>query len=313
VIVTIVDGKNALFRFGFANRTLSADGFKTGAIHGMMNCLLRIKKRYDSRFVIAWDGENPREGWRYKLFPGYKDKDKEKPVPAEVIEILAQVPVIQKLCSLLAIPQVQVASVEADDVISLLARTFLSKGYQVHVYSSDADFVQLMDLGVQLVRDINKTDKLHLETIRSVQDRFRCDPKDVIKVRALCGDSSDRIPNVRRGMGPVTAAAYVSAGVDPGLPYWDNLTDRAKNVAADLKDCWELAHRNYQITKLADRIQSPHFTSSQQALLRLDLLAAMRGVAKPIPVERKEALHLLGRLQLVMLISERQRLFRLSQ
>ena len=71
----LIDAKNAVYRFGYAmSRLHSSEGVPTGAIYGFLNMLLRLKKKYpDGRFIIAWDGQGYKQnGWRRKIFPGYK-------------------------------------------------------------------------------------------------------------------------------------------------------------------------------------------------------------------------------------------------
>ena len=202
--VILIDAKNALFRFGWAHRYLSAeDGTKTGAVYGVINCMLRLRARYPScTFVLVWDGAKPSNSWRGRLYDGYKsNRTGEK--PAFIVETEAQIPLLKEIIELIGILQVSATSVEADDVIGILAMTCVRKGHKAIVYSMDKDFLQLMVHGVSVIRDVNKAAKLAPETDKSVQKLFRCNAKDVLFVRTFLRDASDKIPPPMRGCGPV--------------------------------------------------------------------------------------------------------------
>jgi hypothetical protein len=77
-------------------------------------------------------------------------------------------------------------------------------------------------------------DKLRLETEASVQGTFHVSSREVVKVRALAGDKSDGIPSVRTGMGPVTAAGLVRAGMDPAVEHWSELPEEARRAEPGL-------------------------------------------------------------------------------
>lgn len=210
--VILIDARNATYRFGFAYRSLSVGGQPTGAVYGLVSCLLRLKKKYhDARFVMVWDGEGTT--WRHVFYPGYKANRKKIKSP-EVQAVLNQIPVVKDLTELLGIPNLQIDNVEADDVIAVLARSCV-RLHKTVVYSSDMDFLQLMADGIAVIRDIDKKDKLRVETENGVLERFGCKPCDIVKLRALTGDVSDNIPQVHLRCGVVTAAKYLRNGYGP--------------------------------------------------------------------------------------------------
>jgi DNA polymerase I len=204
----LIDGKNVCFRFGMAQRSLkTTDGVCTGAIYGALGTLIRLKKRFpDSKLVVVWDGDHSREGWRFKAYPGYKANRTKN---SDALQVLNQIPVVEKLIDLLGLEQYKVDRVEADDLISILAHQVRTEGGTAIVYSSDKDFYQLMHFGIRQIRDTDKTHTLRFETEQDVWDHFYCRPGDILAVRAICGDPSDGIAGIQRGVGPVKASQMV--------------------------------------------------------------------------------------------------------
>src|ERR1039457_5473179 len=119
--IILIDGKNAVYRFGWVHRNLrSPDGEGTGVVYGVLDLLIRLKRKFeDSKFVVVWDGKGPT--WRHKMFEGYKLKD--KPGNPEIAAILNQIPLLEKTLKLIGSPQIEVEGVECDDVIGILCKT----------------------------------------------------------------------------------------------------------------------------------------------------------------------------------------------
>jgi len=297
----LLDAKNSLYRFGWVGRSLrNSEGVPTGAIYGILRLLLRLKKKYPvSRFVCVWDGAG--QGWRHKLFPAYKaNRHKEKDIPQEVKDLFVQIPYVKSVLDAIGIPQIEIAGLEADDVIGVLARSY-SKKHKVVVYSMDKDFMQLMSM-VELIRDVDKKDRLSPETEKKVIARFGCSSKDVLKVRAIAGDHSDGIPNPVAGIGPKTAAKLIASGVDPSSCAYD--TSWPKNIKAHWKDI----HRNYLLMKLPLSAKDKMMTTDQQCALQS---ARKRG--KEIEGGAIFGLvDILGRLQLSEAMESRRELYHIQ-
>jgi 5'-3' exonuclease len=305
----VVDGKNAMFRFGWTGRNLSsADGTPTGAVYGLLRLMLRLKKKYPvSQFIFAWDG--PGQSWRYRLFPGYKsNRHKEAEIPKPVKDVLAQVPLAMSILSRMNVLQIVCSGVEADDIVGILAGT-LSKEGEVVVYSSDKDFLQLMGL-VQVIRDVDKSDKLAPETERKVIAKFGCGSKDVLKVRAIAGDKGDGIPNPIAGLGPKTAAKLIASGVDPSSEKC--CRSAPKNVRA----FWKEIHRNYKLMRLPLSASNAEFTPEQREYL--EAVCSASGIAQAFwPSSNANERYVLlvqrlAQLQLLEALESRLELFRIQ-
>jgi DNA polymerase-1 len=309
--VILIDANNCCYRYGYTHLGLqSSEGVKTGAIYGLINALLRLKKRYpDAKFVCAWDGLG--KCWRYGLFPEYKANRRKKKDTPEKKAIKEQFPVVEQMTRQLGIPQVKIDCMEADDMIGLLAMWCIKKGWQPIIYSSDQDFMQLMRKGVWVIRGVDKNDKLAVETVASVKKKFGCKPSQLLKVRALAGDKSDGIPNPVRGLGTKTATKLINAGIDP--------SKAAVPIGCpDKLGCaWSIAVRNYRIMKIITSVDSENLYPEEtvnavtSALRRvmyalrreatpkegyLQMLTALRGLELERAIENRS---LLARLQSV--------------
>jgi DNA polymerase-1 len=269
--VILLDGKNALFRFGYVHRHLKYNDKPTGAVYGILGCLLRLKKAYPAAyFVMVWEGGG--QSWRHRVWEGYKaNRKRGGDVPAEIQEIFSQEKDVQLIAGTMAIPQLQVYGLEADDVIGIVARHLAERGHKVIVYSSDQDFLQLMRYGVQLIRDVNKsiqlrTGKLQPETEASVRAKFCCSVENLLMVRAIAGDTSDAITGAVRGVGVKTAARYVTAGVYPD-----------KVTAA-----WATVLRNKRLMRIVTQVSSKELDEPT----RSNVIAAIELVESGLMHER---------------------------
>jgi 5'-3' exonuclease len=79
----------------------------------------------------------PARTWRHELYPAYKAN--RSPPPQPVVDAL---PVVKALLDAMAVPWVQVTSVEADDVIATLASAATAQGLTTAIASGDKDFMQ---------------------------------------------------------------------------------------------------------------------------------------------------------------------------
>lgn len=210
--VLILDGNNVAFRCFIvmyeASGTLSnAVGTPTTVIFGLLRVLYAFaEKDAVDECVICWDGGSK---YRKKIFPYYKH-NREKPKWAE--QYYEELNTARKYFEKLAIKQMQIRGIEADDLIGYLSRYYRSKGDRVTVFSDDKDYFQLGKLGIKIYRPTKA------ELIDDVEMEKRLGyPCDLLpKVVALTGEAKDNIPGIggldedhiakRIGMGPATAA-----------------------------------------------------------------------------------------------------------
>ena len=309
----IIDGKNALYRFGHAMKNLiTENNTPTGAVYGFIGMMLRLKKKYqDGQFVIVWDGIGYRAGWRSKLYSEYKSNRAVTGLSADVKAIHSQEAVIKKICNLLGLVQTALDEVEADDIIGVLA-TQLKEYYEtVVVYSTDKDFLQLMKNGVTVIRDVGKQRMTPMTPV-DVGELFRCEIKDVLKIRAICGDGSDNIKGAMKGVGGVGAMKMIAAGADPGDPFCKVGHSRWGS------EVWERVHTNYRIMRIIQSPDDKELSRSQQVQLEREVTRIEAHLFGKVKLKRttddfRALLALLSELELRDAIENRHELWALSK
>ena len=235
----LIDANNLLFRYGYALKAMrTTDGQYTGAVYGVLQCMLRLKRRYpDAFFVVVWDGEGPT--WRHELFPAYKAGRQHDDFKAKVIEQRA---ILEKIVALIGVPSVRIQGYEADDVIGTLARW--ARDEHPVIVSGDKDFLQLLRWGVTVISD---TKTLKPETARSVQEKFGCGPANLLKVRTVAGDASDGIPGPVERVGTVRAAKEIEAHAQE----YDFMRDDPPECCPETwRAVWGDLMRNYKLMRI---------------------------------------------------------------
>ncbi len=173
-------------------------GEPTSAIYGVTNMLRKLLSDYDPAYAaVVFDASG--KTFRDDVFPEYKAN--RAPMPDE---LSAQVPAIHEIVEALGFPLLQIAGVEADDVIGTLARQASARGMRTLVSTGDKDIAQLVDAQIELVNTMTDT----LYDRAAVVEKFGVPPERIVDYLALVGDSVDNIPGVP-GVGPKTAAKWL--------------------------------------------------------------------------------------------------------
>lgn len=197
----ILDGNSVINRAFYGVRPLTTrDGLYTNAIYGFLNILEkeRSEEKPDA-LCVAFDLHAPT--FRHLRYDGYKAT--RHPMPEE---LAMQMPVMKQVLAAMNIPVYACEGWEADDVLGTVGRLCEEAGWDCVILTGDRDSLQLVDehVSVRLVR----TQGGQTRTERYTPDVFRAEyglePKRLIDLKALMGDSSDNIPGVA-GVGPKTA------------------------------------------------------------------------------------------------------------
>jgi DNA polymerase-1 len=196
----LVDGSSYLYRAYHALPDLrSPDGFPTGAIHGVVAMMKKLREQYPAALgacVFDAPGKTFRDDW-------YADyKAHRAPMPPDLV---LQIEPIHEAVKLLGWPVLMVPGIEADDVIGTLARSAGALGYDVIVSTGDKDMAQLVNERVVL---INTMSNERLD-IAGVLAKFGVAPERIVDYLALIGDAVDNVPGVDK-VGPKTAAKWIA-------------------------------------------------------------------------------------------------------
>jgi DNA polymerase-1 len=198
-ILYLVDGSSYLYRAYHALPNLTnSRGEPTGALLGVANMLRRLLKENEPTLIaVVFDAKGPT--FRHELYADYKAN--RPPMPEDLSH---QVEPILELTRLLGLPLLQVAGVEADDVIGTLARAAEEAGMDCVISTGDKDMAQLVTGRTTLTNTMTGTD---LDR-SGVEEKFGVKPEQIVDFLALTGDKSDNIPGVDK-CGPKTAVKWL--------------------------------------------------------------------------------------------------------
>ena len=197
----ILDGNSVINRAYFGVRPLTnRDGLFTHAIYGFLNILERMEKEEQPEAIaVAFDLHGPT--FRHLKYEGYKANRHGMPE-----ELAQQMPVMKDVLRAMNIPIYECQGWEADVVIGSVAMICSGSGWECVIVTGDRDSLQLIDENVHVKLVISKPGQTTAELYD--EEKFRSEygfePKKLIDLKALMGDSSDNIPGVG-GVGPKTA------------------------------------------------------------------------------------------------------------
>jgi DNA polymerase-1 len=196
----LVDGSSYLYRAYHAMPDLrSPDGFPTGAIHGLVNMMRRLREQVPAAHaacVFDAKGDTFRNAW-------YADYKAHRPPMPEALA--QQIAPIHEVVRLLGWPVLEVPGIEADDAIGTLARVGAASGHQVVISTGDKDLAQLVTPQVTLINTMSG------ETLdeAGVLAKFGVPPQRIVDYLSLIGDAVDNVPGVDK-VGPKTAARWIA-------------------------------------------------------------------------------------------------------
>ena len=198
----ILDGNSVINRAFFGVRPLTTrDGLFTHAIYGFLNILEKMEKEEQPEAIcVAFDLHGPT--FRHLKYDGYKATRHKMPE-----ELAQQMPIMKQVLAAMNIPIYQCEGWEADDVIGTVGRVCGEKDWDCVIVTGDRDSLQLIDDHVNVKLVISRPGQTTATLYDRVkfQEEYGFEPKRLIDLKALMGDSSDNIPGVA-GVGQKTAS-----------------------------------------------------------------------------------------------------------
>lgn len=197
----ILDGNSVINRAYYGVKPLTTrDGLYTNAIYGFLNILEKMEKEEQPDAVcVAFDLHGPT--FRHKQYDGYKATRHGMPE-----ELAMQMPVMKQVLDAMNIPVYTCQGWEADDILGTVGRICGNNDWDCVIVTGDRDSLQLIDdhVHVKLVITRQGQTTATLYDREQFQAEYGFEPKKLIDLKALMGDSSDNLPGVA-GVGPKTA------------------------------------------------------------------------------------------------------------
>ena len=197
----ILDGNSIVNRAFFGVRPLNApDGTPTNAVYGFLAILQRLlDEQKPDALCVSFDLKAPT--FRHRAYDGYKAKRAGMPE-----DLAVQMPILKQVLDDMGVRRYELEGYEADDILGTAASVCEKEGWDCVIVTGDKDSLQLVSEHTTVCNV--KTRMGQTETILYTPERFQeeygFEPKGMVDLKALMGDTSDNIPGVP-GVGEKTA------------------------------------------------------------------------------------------------------------
>ncbi|MCF8069294.1 MAG: DNA polymerase I [Desulfobacterales bacterium] len=195
----LIDGSAYIYRAYHAIRNLSnSSGMPTNAAYGFTRMLMKLfDDRSPDYVALFFDAKGPT--FRHEQYTEYKAN--RPPMPDD---LSVQIPYIKEISAGFNLPVLEIQGFEADDLIGTIARQAEAAGFSVVMVTGDKDFIQLVTDKATIWDPM----KDKIIDMKSVRENFGVEPKQMIEVMGLSGDTADNVPGVQ-GIGPKTALTLI--------------------------------------------------------------------------------------------------------
>ena len=201
----VIDGNSIANRAFYGIKLLTTkDGRYTNAIFGFLNILLSLLKECGpDEVAVAFDLKAPT--FRHKMYDGYKATRHGMPE-----ELAQQMPVLKELLADLGYRTITAEGWEADDILGTLAAACAARQDDCFLATGDRDSLQLVSETTTVLLATSAMGRSKTETmdLDAIHEKYGIEPKQLIEVKSLMGDTSDNIPGVK-GIGEKTAMTLV--------------------------------------------------------------------------------------------------------
>lgn len=192
----LVDGSSVAFRsfFGLPNLDgfRNKNGLHTNALYAFNNILERIFQTEEpTHLLVAFD--SGKTTFRNALYGDYKGG--RASMPSELSE---QWPYFGVLVHAFGGKTYELVNYEADDIIGTYSRMADQAGYDVVIISGDKDMIQLTTDNIRVDITVKGVSELKSYTPDVIREEYGIEPRQIIDMKGLMGDSSDNYPGVTK-------------------------------------------------------------------------------------------------------------------
>ncbi|MDR1698057.1 MAG: DNA polymerase I [Erysipelotrichaceae bacterium] len=253
----IIDGNSLLFRAYYATSyppermMQTKDGTYTNAIVAFANMLLKIMNPLKLGDGICCVFDSYEKTTRHLEDPTYKAQ--RKPAPPELV---MQFPLIRTFLKSLNIPTLEMPGFEGDDLAASISRVASNQGISVNIYTSDKDYLQLVDKNITITILKKGLSDMVKVTENNCEELYGLKPKAIIDFKALSGDPSDNIKGIK-GIGEKTAIKLISEHETLEKIYQYALLNQTSKTNKLIVDNIEAARHAYHLATLIDNITLP--------------------------------------------------------
>lgn len=281
----VLDGNSILNRAFYGIKLLTTkNGEYTNAIYGFLTMMHKVEEEVKPDAVaVAFDLKAPT--FRHKAYDGYKAQRKGMPQ-----ELASQMPLLKEILIALGYKLVECEGFEADDILGTLSHTCENTGNLCVIATGDKDSLQLVSENVTVRNTITKMGRpeVIVYDLEKIKEVYGVEPKQLIDIKAIQGDTSDNIPGVA-GIGEKGASELIKKF--GSLKYiYDNID------TIDVKD-----GIRKKLTASKDNAQLSYMlgTIVKNAPIDININSYI-----PKPRDNKKAVSLMARLELFSIIEK---------
>ena len=302
----LLDAYALIFRAYYAfikNPRYNSEGLNTSAILGFTNTLDEIlKKEKPSHIAVVFD--YPAPNFRNEIFPEYKANRDATPE-----DIKRSIPYIKQITEAFNIPIYEIEGYEADDTIGTMAKAAEKEGFTTFMMTPDKDYGQLVSENIFMYKPKRFGNAAEVLGKREICEKYKIeDPKQVIDILAIWGDTSDNIPGIP-GIGEKTAIKLISKykSVEGIYEHINELKGKQKENIIKSKELVKLSKKLVTIVtevpvtfdsaklkkekpnfeKLKDIFKSLEFRALAQRIIPGENTSAVQGNLFGIPEQKK--------------------------
>ncbi|GHU82074.1 DNA polymerase [Clostridia bacterium] len=281
----VLDGNSILNRAYYGIKLLTTkDGYYTNGIYGFLTMFQKIKDMAQPDAVaIAFDMRKPT--FRHKAYAGYKAQRKGMPE-----ELAQQFPVLKELLVLLGYTLVECEGYEADDILGTFAAECERTNNECIIATGDKDSLQLVSPNVNVRLTVTKMGKPEVTLFdeAEIKEVYGVEPKQLIDIKAIQGDTSDNIPGVK-GIGQKGALDLIQRFHDLDYIYENIETIDVKASARQ---------------KLIDDKDNAYLSRSLGEICKIVPINTDLSLYKPSAGDKQAALKLMTKLEFFSLIEK---------
>ena len=229
--LVLIDGNSLINRAFYALPLLKNSGGEySNAVYGFCNILIKLIEAEQPKYMaVVFDLGYPT--FRHQMFADYKAGRKKMPD-----ELAVQLPILKKVLAAMNVTFVEQKGIEADDLIGTLSKKFDT---QTIIVSGDRDLFQLVDSTTSVWFTKKGISEAVIVTPENIKDVYGVNANQVVDLKSLMGDSSDKIKGVS-GIGEKGAKNLIDTygSVENLYAHIDEITGVTKQkLLSGIEDC----------------------------------------------------------------------------
>lgn len=204
----IIDGNSLLFRAYFAtsftgNIMRTKSGVPTNAIFAFSNMISKIISTLKEGDLLFVSFDTGKKTFRHDQLESYKAQ--RKPIEED---LKTQLPIARELLDAYGVYHYELEGHEGDDLAGTVAKLGAKNNIPVHIYTSDKDFLQLIDDKIDIYMLKKGLSEIEIMNEESLKEKMGLTPEQIKDYKGLMGDASDNLKGIP-GVGEKTALKLI--------------------------------------------------------------------------------------------------------